>query len=63
MHQVIDPGQVITIANFIVTLSMGFVFGLPLILIAGSRIQTKRKLLILTPEELAYEATMFGFSE
>ena len=63
MNTVIDPGQGIAIANLIMTLATAFVFGLPLILIAGSRLKEKRELLVLTPEELAYEAEMFGFVE
>ena len=63
MNLFIDPGQSIAIANFIVTLSIFFVFGLPLMLITVSRIKVKRELLILTPEELAYESKIFGFAE
>ena len=40
-----------------------FIFGLPLLLITGSRFKEKRQLLMLTPEELAYEVEIFGFQE
>tara|TARA_B100000700_G_scaffold289979_1_gene347731 strand:+ start:467 stop:658 length:192 start_codon:yes stop_codon:yes gene_type:complete len=63
MTPLIDPGQAVAIAYLTITLAVGFVFGLPLLLIAGSRLQEKRQLLILSPEELAYEAEMFGFVE
>ncbi len=63
MNSVVDPGQGVAIANLIVTLAGAFIFGLPILLIAGSRIKEKRQLLFLTPEELAYEVEMFGVTE
>tara|TARA_B100000700_G_scaffold199536_1_gene219509 strand:- start:168 stop:359 length:192 start_codon:yes stop_codon:yes gene_type:complete len=63
MNPVIDPGQAIAIANLILTLAGAFIFGLPLLLITGSRFKEKRQLLMLTPEELAYEVEIFGFQE
>ena len=63
MNTVIDPGQGVAIANLIMTLAGAFIFGLPLLLIIGSRFREKNQLLILTPEELAYEAEIFGFVE
>tara|TARA_Y100001968_G_scaffold331726_1_gene387409 strand:+ start:2590 stop:2781 length:192 start_codon:yes stop_codon:yes gene_type:complete len=63
MQYVIDPGQGTAIANLIITLAGAFVFGLPLLLVVGSRWKSKKQLLILTSEELAYESAMFGVLE
>tara|TARA_Y100001968_G_scaffold153390_1_gene140177 strand:+ start:2386 stop:2577 length:192 start_codon:yes stop_codon:yes gene_type:complete len=63
MNTVVDPGQGVAISNLIITLAGAFIFGLPMLLIIGSRTKEKRELLLLTPEELAYEIEMFGVTE
>ena len=63
MNPVIDPGQGIAIAYLTITVAVAFIFGLPLTLIAGSRLKEKRQFLILSPEELAYESEIFGCLE
>ncbi len=56
----IDPGQQLTTAYFILTIAVAFTIGLPFLLIKGSQI-TKQQLIALTPEELEYEAEIFGW--
>ncbi len=61
MFAAIDPGQQLATANFVLALSAAFSIGLPLILINGSKNTCKKDLLVLTPEELAYEIEIFGW--
>ncbi len=63
MQSVIDPGQGDAISNLVITLAGAFIFGLPLLLVIGSRWKDRKQLLILTSEELAYEEAMFGVLE
>ena len=61
MIEVLEPGKELATANFVLAMAGAFTLGLPLLLINGYKVSTKERLVILTPEELAYEVEIFGW--
>ena len=61
MIAALDPGQQVATANFVLTMAGAFTIGLPFLLITGNTKNKEVPLVILTPDELAYEIEMFGW--